>query len=153
MVPVVNCASHSYPNGLKIRCGGIDASVVPPTEQLAFAIRVCRNRGVPLKLTAGLHHPLRRFDPGLGAPAHGFLNVFGAAVLDHGPGLTEEELREVIEDEDPSHFAFEEQEFRWKDRLATVEEIVGARDWLARSFGSCSFDEPRDDLRAMGILT
>jgi hypothetical protein len=151
IIPVVNCAARWHPNGLKVRCGGLDASAVPPAEQLAFAIRACRNRGVPMKLTAGLHHPFRHFDAGLRA-ARGFVNVFGAAVLDHGPGLTEDQLREVIEDEDPAHFRFTDNGFRWKDRFATVEEIARARGWLITSFGSCSFDEPRDDLRALRWL-
>src|SRR5262249_6342375 len=54
-------------NGFKLRCGGLDAAAVPSVEQVAFALTACRDAGVPLKATAGLHHPLRRFDPSIQA--------------------------------------------------------------------------------------
>jgi hypothetical protein len=138
--------------GLKLRCGGLEAAAFPPPEQVAFALRACLAARVPLKFTAGLHHPVRRFDPGVQAYMHGFLNVFGAGVLGHAHGLKEEDLRAILEDEDATHFACDEAGFRWRDLRATPEQVAAARREAVVSFGSCSFDEPRDDLNALGWL-
>jgi hypothetical protein len=140
------------PGGFKLRCGGLEASAFPSPEQVAFTIVACRDAGVPLKFTAGLHHPIRHFDNGVQTHMHGFLNVFGAGVLAHARRLNEDQQRPIIEDEDPRHFVFTEEGLRWKDVQATTEEIKAARASAVISFGSCSFDEPRDDLRALGLL-
>jgi hypothetical protein len=138
--------------GFKLRCGGLEASTFPSPEQVAFTIVACRDAGVPLKFTAGLHHPIRHFDKGVQTHMHGFLNVFGAGVLAHARPLNEEQVRRIGEDEDPRNFVFTEAGLRWKDFEATTEEIKAARAGAVISFGSCSFDEPRDDLRALGLL-
>jgi hypothetical protein len=83
---------------------------------------------------------------------HGFLNVFGAGVLASALGLTEEQVRPILEDEDPGHFRFTDTAFSWRERTAPVEAVARARRERVISFGSCSFDEPRDDLRALGLL-
>jgi hypothetical protein len=137
--------------GFKFRCGGTEPSAFPSPGDVAFIITACRNARRPLKFTAGLHHPIRRFDPGLRVMMHGFVNVFGAAVLAHARGLTAEQLLPILEDEDARDFVFDDAGFRWKDYRAGTEEIVAARQRVV-SFGSCSFDEPRDDLRALGWL-
>jgi hypothetical protein len=138
--------------GLKIRCGGAAAAAVPSSGDLALALAACRKAGVPAKFTAGLHHPLRHFDASLGTKTHGFLNVFVAGGLGHARGLGAEALRPVIEDEDAAHFRFDEAGLSWKDLHATTEEVAAARKRAVVSFGSCSFDEPREDLRALGLL-
>jgi hypothetical protein len=140
------------PGGYKVRCGGTEAAAFPAPEQVAFAITACRDAGVPLKFTAGLHHPVRRLDPALGTHAHGFLNVFAAGALAHARQLGEEQVRGIIADEDAGSFVFTEEGLCWKDYRATTEEIAAARREAVRSFGSCSFDEPSEDLRAMGLL-
>jgi hypothetical protein len=150
---------YTIPQGFKVRCGGLEPSAFPPAADLAFVIRSAGEWGVPLKFTAGLHHPVRRFDASVGTKMHGFLSVFGAVVLrasgsdrlHFNPQVEEEQLQMILEDEDPSHFIFDDEGFRWKDLKATVQEISHARS-AAWSFGSCSFDEPRDDLRALGLL-
>ncbi len=137
---------------LKLRCGGLEASNFPTAEEVAFVLAVCRDAGVPLKFTAGLHHPLRRFDAGVQTYMHGFINVFTAGVLAHARGLDEEELRAVLADEDPSAFVFSADGLHWRDWRASTAEIAAARTDFVTSFGSCSFDEPRDDLRALGWM-
>ena len=54
--------------------------------------------------------------------------------------------------DDPSHFLFHDGGMSWGALSATVEQIRQARQSSMISFGSCSFDEPRDDLRALGWL-
>jgi hypothetical protein len=137
--------------GWKLRCGGLEAKAFPTVEQVAAVIVACRDAHVRLKFTAGLHHPIRRFDPGIGVKMHGFVNVFGAAVLAHARGLDADQVRQILEDEDPGNLVFDDTGFRWKDHRAATAEIVAARRWVV-SFGSCSFEEPRDDLRVLGWL-
>jgi hypothetical protein len=147
----VSFADVQY-GGFKLRCGGLDVSAFPSPEQVAFVIHCCANWHIALKCTAGLHHPIRHFDRGVQAKMHGFLNVFGAALLAHVSRLTEEQLREIIEDEDASHFGFDEAGFGWKQYRVPTAKIIATRGEFVTSFGSCSFDEPRDDLRALGWL-
>lgn len=143
---------RDQPVGFKLRCGGKDSSAFPTSKQVAHAIITCRDAGFPMKFTAGLHHPMRHYDAGLQTTMHGFLNVFVAGVLAHARKLGEAQVREILDDEDPKSFVFEEDHLRWKYSIVTVEEIENARRLAVTSFGSCSFDEPRDDLRALGLL-
>jgi hypothetical protein len=138
--------------GVKLRCGGLKAAAFPTPGQVAHAIAACRDNGLSLKFTAGLHHPLRHFDRDVRTKMHGFLNVFGACVLASTLGLGEEQVREIIEDEDQANFGFDELGFGWKQYHAMKDEIIAARRQFVVSFGSCSFDEPRADLRALGVL-
>jgi hypothetical protein len=73
-------------------------------------------------------------------------------VLAHARGLDGAEVREIIEEEDAGSFAFTDDGLRWRNHRASVDEIELARRSAVVSFGSCSFDEPRDDLRALGLL-
>jgi len=96
---------------------------VPSVAELARFIRACREAEVPFKATAGLHHAVRTNDE------HGFLNLLAAAGSD--------DVEEMLEGEDP-------------DELLSADPRR-ARQAL-RSIGSCSFWEPVDDLKALGIL-
>jgi hypothetical protein len=141
--------------GYKLRTGGLDAAAFPSCEQVASAIVACRNAGVQWKATAGLHHPVRHFDPGVKATMHGFLNLLFADVLAHVHRLDVPRVQAILEDEDPSHFLFMPDQLMWSGpsgRLAAEKaEIVEVRQKSLRSFGSCSFDDPRTGLRAMGL--
>jgi hypothetical protein len=140
------------PFGVKLRCGGADASAIPTTEQVAFTLANGCHKALKLKCTAGLHHPLRHLDPCTQAKMHGFTNVFAAGVLACARKINEDRIREILEDENPDNFIFDDAGFRWKDLHATTAEIELARENFVTSFGSCSFDEPREDLRRMGWL-
>jgi hypothetical protein len=140
------------PPGMKLRCGGIDPSAFPSTEQLAYAIEEAAADQIPLKFTAGLHHPIRRYDPGLHCDMHGFLNVLTASILAYVHGVNHETVKTVLEDREPESFSFEEDRLGWGDRSVSRERINAVRLQAGLSFGSCSFDEPRDDLRTLGLL-
>ena len=106
----------------------------------------------PLKFTVAIPSH-RHYDAGLETHMHGFLNVFGAGILAHARKLSEKQIAEIIADEDAGHFVFTEDGFRWNEKLfASVAEITTARQEAVISFGSCSFDDPRDDLRKLGLL-
>ena len=138
---------------LKLRCGGVTADAFPSPERLAAALDAVRRADVPFKATAGLHHPLRHDRPlgnGDTAHMHGFVNVFGGAVLARLHGLDADALAELLSDGDASHFELGDA-LRWRSLTATGAEVADARR-VALSYGSCSFDEPTDDLRALDWL-
>jgi hypothetical protein len=136
--------------GFKLRCGGLTADAFPTSAHVAFLLRTCREARVPLKLTAGLHHPLPRFDAGVQATMHGFVNVLAAGVF-AGMGAAEDVLAALLQDADPTHFSFADGA-AWRDLSASTAQVAAARREGVLSFGSCSFDEPREDLRALGWL-
>jgi hypothetical protein len=138
--------------GYKLRCGGATPEAFPPVERVARSLALCRDHGVPFKATAGLHHPLRQFRAREDVVMHGFLNVFGAGVLAAARGLDESVLRQVVGEERFEAFSFDEGGFAWREHSATADEIRAARARLVTSFGSCSFDEPREDLVELGLL-
>jgi hypothetical protein len=138
--------------GLKIRCGGLDASAIPSVEAVAAAVIAARDRRLPLKATQGLHHPIRHRDDVLGATVHGFLNLATAAILAGARHLDDRVTREIIADEDRESFEVTEAVLRWRDLEASTDAVEGARAFGFAGFGSCSFTEPRDDLSALGLL-
>jgi hypothetical protein len=142
--------SSSYKVGIKIRTGGPSPELVPSSVALATAICGLRDEGLRWKATAGLHQPLRHFDSAVGAKVHGFVNLFVGAVMADVHRLSPTAVEAILDDEDPSDFVFEEKAIRWRDYAASVSEM--ARYRLLESFGSCSFDEPRDGLRKLGWL-
>jgi hypothetical protein len=137
--------------GFKLRTGGVTADAFPSIEQVAWAIASVRDAGVPLKCTAGLHHPIRHYNDSVHTKMHGFLNVFGAGVLAEAKDLSQAQIQSILEDENPKNFTFDENGFAWKDLRVVNSEITRSR-LFATSFGSCSFDEPREDLHKLGIL-
>jgi hypothetical protein len=136
--------------GFKLRCGGLEASAFPSSEQVAGALRSCLDAGMPFKATAGLHHPLPRFDAGVQARMHGFVNVFLAGVFVYARNLSARQLCSLLDDDKPEHFSFTHKAATWGKYRATAAEIAAARRDFVLSFGSCSFDEPREDLRSLG---
>jgi hypothetical protein len=138
--------------GLKLRAGGMESAAFPSCEQVAEVLALVIQQALPFKATAGLHHPFPRFDESVKARQHGFINLFVAGVLGQVCGLRKETLRGILEDEDTTHFVFDDAGLRWCSLHATTEEITAVRQASMISFGSCSFDEPRDDLCALGWL-
>ena len=138
--------------GLKIRCGGLEASAIPEVPAVAAAIATCRAIGVPLKATQGLHHPFRRHDPELDAEVHGFINLFAASALAHVHDLPVRKLIDIVAETDPEAFVIVPDRFAWREFEATADQVGQARRAVLTSFGSCSFAEPRDDLRSLGII-
>jgi hypothetical protein len=123
--------------GAKIRCGG---TTLPSVAEVADFVTACRDAGVPFKATAGLHHPIRSGD------RHGFLNLLAAAVFADG------DLEAILAEEDPDAFTLDEHGFGVHDHHADAETIAAARAELFIAYGSCSFDEPVEDLTALHFL-
>ena len=137
--------------GFKLRTGGVVASAFPSSIQIARALVAAVTRQVPIKFTAGLHHPMRHFHPSVQAKMHGFINVFGAGVLAAERRWDPVQTAAMLEDEDETAFSFSDDLMTWREWQITTERIAVHRA-LVTSFGSCSFDEPRDDLRALNLF-
>jgi phage terminase large subunit-like protein len=137
--------------GYKLRTGGVTADSFPSSVQIGAALMAATQYHVPIKFTAGLHHPLRQFRDEVRTQMHGFLNVLGAAVLAAEHHWDEGEIVQMLEDERAGSFSFDETIFAWREWEMTAERIHARRKFVT-SFGSCSFDEPREDLRALNLL-
>lgn len=138
--------------GAKIRTGGLDPAAVPSTDAVARFIWACAAAEVPIKATAGLHHPLRHHAPAFGGHMHGFLNVFGAACVAWSERPEVQVLERVLREERPEAFAFDDEDLSVAGHRLTTEAVEEARERFAHSFGSCSFDEPREDLMNLNLL-
>jgi hypothetical protein len=151
LVAELNSNADSPTFGYKLRTGGVTADAFPSSEQIAQALVTPVTHQVPIKFTAGLHHPLRMFRDEAQTKMHGFLNVLGAAVLaaEHKWDLRQTTL--MLEDENADSFSFTEEFFAWREWKIDIKRLQDRRKFVT-SFGSCSFDEPREDLRALGLL-
>ncbi|MBK9053094.1 MAG: hypothetical protein IPL78_19940 [Chloroflexi bacterium] len=138
--------------GLKLRTGGLVPEAFPSVSQVAAVLTACLDAKIPLKCTAGLHHPIRHYRDEVQAKMHGFINVFGAGMLVYDDNLSSSQLNLVISDEHADHFVFDERGFHWQVYEVKADQVAAARQSLFISFGSCSFDDPLNDMRALGWL-
>ncbi len=145
--------SHGLQFALKLRCGGMQTSDYPQSDQIAAFLDHVVRSGVPFKATAGLHHPVRTWHEHAGVKVHGFLNVFFAAALHRVHHLDQQTLRMLIDEVDAAAFIFSASGIAWRDYSATTDELRHVRNTLASSIGSCSFDEPREDLLELNWLS
>jgi hypothetical protein len=141
----------------KIRTGGETADKFPAPESIVEFMRLCAVSGVPFKATAGLHHPVRsshRLTYQPDSPSgmmHGFLNVFLAAAYVRA-GMDATLAAELLNEQSGAAFHFDSDGVAWRGHQLRIDEISAARRNFAISFGSCSFTEPVEDLRALGLL-
>ena len=140
----------------KARTGGVTASAIPPASQVLRFLEGCIGADFSFKVTAGLHHAVRgehplTYEPG-GAcgTMHGFLNVFAAAAL-LTAGVAAEDVAPVLDETEASAFRFHDELLEWHGRRAGIDAVRLARRRLD-AFGSCSFEEPIAELRALGLV-
>ncbi|MFG1675604.1 hypothetical protein [Micromonospora sp. NPDC049282] len=127
------------PVAAKFRTGGLAAELFPTPAELAAVICACRDRDLPFKLTAGLHHAIRHRDPETGFTHHGFVNVL-AATLAAVEGAEVDGVAELLAATDP---------------VRVVESARARREaqrplWVG--YGSCSISEPLTDLIRLGLV-
>ena len=137
--------------GYKLRTGGVTADAFPTSAQIAGALVTPATHQLPIKFTAGLHHPIRQFRDEVKTKMHGFLNVLGAAVLAAEHRWDTHQTSMMLDDENADSFSFTADFFAWREWKIDIERLRYRRKFVA-SFGSCSFDEPREDLRALNLL-
>jgi hypothetical protein len=130
--------------GAKLRCGGVAADAFPSAHDVAAFVTTAAEHRVPMKATAGLHHPLRRRDEQLGVTMHGFLNLLAATVFARA-GADAAQVERIVESEDPN-------QLRPGASGLSAEDLRAAREQSFISYGSCSFSEPTEDLQELGLL-
>lgn len=142
----------------KIRTGGITPEAFPTVEQITRFMRICLAANVPFKATAGLHHPFRCQKPltyEKDAPAgmmNGFLSVFLAAGFIQ-QGFKPKLIQELLMDKREDNFLFTDDGVLWRQEyFISTSQLKYLRTHSAISFGSCSFNEPVNDLKEIGIL-
>jgi hypothetical protein len=136
----------------KIRMGGVTPESIPGVEAVAQFLLACARERVAWKATAGLHHAVRgvrELTPGgPKAAMHGFVNLFLAGALAfYGAG--EQELVRTVSEQDPAAFRLDDDVLRWHDNALITDQLEKVRTEFAISFGSCSFDEPVEDVKSM----
>jgi hypothetical protein len=137
--------------GFKLRTGGVTADAFPTSQEIAQALVTPATHQVPIKFTAGLHHPVRRYRDEVQTKMHGFLNVLGAAVLAAEHKWEAHQTATMLEDENADSFSFDDETFAWREWKIDIKPLKNRRKFVT-SFGSCSFDEPREDLRVLNFL-
>src|SRR6266513_1409521 len=147
----VNSDADSATFGYKLRTGGVTADAFPTPLQMAKALVTPATHQLPIKFTAGLHHPLRQYREEVQTKMHGFLNMLGAAALAAEHRWDTNQTATMLEDENVESFSFTDDFFAWREWRIETKRLQYRRRFVV-SFGSCSFDEPREDLRALNLL-
>lgn len=137
--------------GYKLRTGGVTQESFPSVDLVASVIKSCAENKIPFKATAGLHHPFTHFNTTVNIKMYGFINVFTAGIFAMKYNLNATELMNIIQDENPNNFIFKDN-LVWKNYEISSDEISEIRRNYFTTFGSCSFDEPREDLRNLKLL-
>lgn len=138
----------------KIRTGGVRPEAVPSPADVAAFITACAERRLPFKATAGLHHPVRAeyaltYEPDSPrALMHGFINVLMAAAFAWNG---RSEIVEILSETDPTAFKFDERA-HWRNISLSADEVRKSRTEFLHSIGSCSFEEPVQELQKLGLM-
>ena len=141
----------------KIRMGGLSPGAIPDPTAVARFLIACADSQIAFKATAGLHHAVRgeyQLDDSSESPSfkmHGFINVYLAAAL-AWLGKEEEVIVATLEEESPMIFHVTEENIRWHGNALTTSQIGTMRRDFGIDFGSCSFLEPIEELKALGWL-
>jgi hypothetical protein len=142
---------------MKIRMGGETEEKFPESESVVEFLRLCVAHRLPFKATAGLHHPLRsvhRLTYQPDSPSgvmHGFLNLFLAAAFLRA-GMEPQRVLQLLDEQCEDALLFDSDGVNWREEHLPGAELLLARRESSISFGSCSFAEPIDDLRSLGLL-
>jgi hypothetical protein len=149
----------------KVRAGGVTADAIPSTTVLAGWIVACAAAGVRFKATAGLHHAVRGSHrlsyerESAESVTHGFLNVLLAAATawdyreSAADGSVEREcVCLLLERTDRAALHAGDDGIAWGDRSFSTDLLASTRKAFVTAIGSCSFDEPVEELQALGFV-
>jgi len=134
-------AARGY--GAKLRTGGLVADAFPTEIEVAEFVRACVAEGAPFKCTAGLHRAVRHRDDRSGFEHHGFLNIL-LATHAAAAGASVDELTEILAEHDPTGLVEQARDLDAQAVATVRQHFVG--------FGTCSVDEPIDDLSGLGLI-
>jgi hypothetical protein len=156
---ILRIASHRHNTNVfaKIRTGSVVPEQIPSVENVARFIRICAENSVGMKATAGLHHPLRGDyrltyeDDAPQATLLGFLNVFVAAMIAFEHRVDDQVLGEILNETSLDRFQMSDSHLAWQGLRVSSNRIAELRQTGIASFGSCSFDEPTEELQSLGF--
>jgi hypothetical protein len=133
---------HRY--RVKVRTGGTTAQAFPDDQTLANCLVTLAQTRLGFKCTGGLHHAVRHRAADTGFEHHGFCNVLlaVAAALDDE---SREQVAARLADRDAARVTAE-------IRNLDAETVSAIRS-LFTSLGTCSTDEPVNDLVTLGLIS
>lgn len=140
----------------KIRAGSVKPEGIPSCSEVAAFIKACAVKRLTFKATAGLHHPIRAeyaltyAADSPRATMHGFLNVLMASAF-AWRGDADIDIEAIIAETDISAFRFDDRA-HWRNHSLSIAELESARADFVHSIGSCSFEEPVEELQAHGFF-
>jgi hypothetical protein len=82
---------------------------------------------------------------------HGFLNVFVAAGFVFA-GIDEKQVIAILGESSVDAFSISDDSLSWGPHRLSLDQIEASRSRFALSFGSCSFEEPIEDLKGIHLL-
>lgn len=141
----------------KFRTGGITAEAFPAATAIYHFFQSSLARHVVCKATAGLHHAIAgryplTYEPGCPlASMFGFLTVSAAAALVY-IGAPRGDVVALLTESDADAMSFDADGMRWREYRVSTKDLEAMRRSLFSSFGSCSVQEPIDDLVRMHLL-
>ncbi len=141
----------------KLRMGGVVAEAIPGAQDVAEMLAGLAERRVAFKATAGLHHAVRgryalTYEPGSATGVmHGFLNLTSAAAMMYFGGEGRDAQR-VLEDGYADAWRMTEDTLAWRGVQWSAEQVRSVREEFFAGFGSCSFEEPLNELEARGWM-
>lgn len=153
----------------KLRAGGVTAEQIPSADSVARRLAGCVQRGISLKATAGLHHgltgdhALTTDSDGPRTTMHGYLNLLVAAGVAEAAGAAAVRADEVVAAlarllrlrSRPIFTSTGVLEWPGEDGPITegpLHDIAASARALLRGIGTCSFEEPVADARALGLV-
>jgi len=142
----------------KIRTGGETPGSIPsPAEVLRF-LGAAQRSVIPLKATAGLHHPMRGEycltyeEDSPKATMFGFLGFFLAGAWLYHENFDQASALALLEERSPEALSFSDHEVCWQEHRLTRDDLIEARRSFVLSCGSCSIEEPVRELRALKLV-
>ena len=147
----------------KIRTGGVTPEAFPDAEFIAAFLEKCAQTGTAFKATAGLCVIRSRCDRSADAIRRTRHTASGCS---DSPTYSWRRFSRAFKLAEADQLVFahcwlnplcrvpysHRWELDWRGQEATQREIVSARRDFATSFGSCSFEEPVEDLKSLGLL-
>ena len=140
----------------KVRTGGTSPELFPAAAELTHFLMAVTTRQVPFKATAGLHHAFRGSYPLTYEPdskrftMYGFVNVL-LATAELFRSSDGEVAQMILEEDDAAAFECAPDAIAWRDQRYPSDELEWVRRHSFLGFGSCSFREPVDELRAQAV--
>ena len=140
----------------KVRTGGTSPELFPAAAELTQFLVEVTSRRVPFKATAGLHHAFRgsyplTYEPGSKRyTMFGFVNVL-LATAELFRSRDGEVAQMILEEDDTAAFECAPDAIAWRDQRYPSDELEWVRRHSFLGFGSCSFREPVDELRAQAV--